>query len=736
MTGLDDEELDGDQTVVITLNVTSGEEIYNIVTDFRVVNIDDDALVGDLGLAFTRRLMESEPARRRLATTVVTDCQTTEAGGACQHELNFASWVSTWLNAVVTMRSLTPSEGTVAVATYTFTAAGTFVVDVTGANDDIDDGDQTYLIEIQFTINCKPSAGNCLNSNTMSTYTFDPNFVQFTNTRDVDIVQVAPWTGMTSEAGVSQSFDIKLTSEPISAVTISVVSLDITEGKPNLAALTFTASNWQIVQQVAVVGQNDYVYDLDIDYQVMIGPSTSSDPVYSNQFGVTHDLQNQDDDMYSVQVDWTAQNGTNQKNGTTSELGETTTYTVRLGSEPKEATVISVFSRNRLVGQASPSILVLTSDNWKSGKEIKVTGRNDGLAGVAVAGADGSRIPGNTDYQLEITPIIGDTEYGKLVPTVYQTITSIDDPVNMLNINFNATTCTLEESGMNCVLKFQLSYWYNATTYPFTNPFNKAKVMASTGDSTEAKLLEDGIAKDSTEMLFDNTNWNTPAYLTILAVNDFLIDGNVAVNINLEAEVFSLGRSSWVVQPSNMPATIACTNMDDDVAELLVVPHDGVPCTKTSESDLESNRGCVFDVSLKSQPQAGTSVEVVIGTTDPAEGAATIPATGTMVFTTANWMTPQVMKVQGTEDVCGNLAAPCYEGGAETYTGYAIYLNPTNSADPHWTGADKWLWMAMENEDNDDAALNLKQNGAQVSGVLSPVDELGATSAFTVALQV
>jgi hypothetical protein len=728
MTGLNDDDLDGDQTVVITLNITSGDDYYNKITDFRLVNVDDDALVANLGLVFEfdRRLTEGEPARRRLATTV-SACQTTEAGGVCQTNLVFGVWMSSWMNCVVTVRSLTPSEGTVAVATYTFTGPETFVIDVTGANDYIADGDQTYLIETQYTLNCQPSAGNCLNSNTLSTYTFAPNFIQFTNTDDdvagVDVAQVAPWTGMTSEAGVSQSYDIKLTSEPTSAVTISIVSLDSTEGQPSLDTLTFTASNWQTAQRVAVVGQNDDVYDLDIDYNVMVGPSTSSDDGYSNKFGTTHTLQNLDDDMYSLHVDWTAKNGTKEENAKTSGLGQTTTYTIRLGSEPKASTIITAFSKDGAEAEVSPSIIVLAADNWKEGKEITVTGKNEGSP------------EGDVMYQLEITPIIGDAEYQNLVPAVYKTLINYDDPVNLLTIDFNSTTCTLKETGMNCVLKFQLSYWYDAMTYPFTNPFYKVKVTASTGDSTEAKLLEDGLAKDSTEMLFDSTNWNTPTYLTILAVDDFLVDGDIAFNVDLEAEIYSAGRSSWMVQPSKMPSAIACTNMDNDVAELLIVPSDGVACTTTSESDLGSNGGCVFDVSLKSQPLAGTSVEVVITSSDVSEGTATTPATGTMVFTTANWMTPQEMKVQGTEDVCGVPATPCYEGGPGTFEAYTINLD-ANSADPNWVAMSNFV-MSMQNEDNDNVALDIKQNGVLISGgtPLAPVDELGATSTFTVVLQ-
>jgi hypothetical protein len=726
MTGLNDDLLDGDQECVITFDVSaveSGEAYYNnVVWSFRVVNLDDDKLLADLGLVFDRQRKLGDDVSRRLGTAV-QDCSTTEAGDTCTYNYPVTAFMSNWLNMIVTFGSEDTTEGTIASAqqSITFTATGSANVVTTGVNDDVDDGDQTYLIKYVVTINCKPSAGNCLDSNTVSSYTFNANYLQYLNTDDdtagINVAQVTPWTGVTSEQGASVAYDIALTSEPTSDVTVSMVSLDTTEGQPDLSALIFTAANWNTPQRVTIEGQNDDVYDETIDYEVMVGPSTSDDVLYANAFSSTHALQNTDDDMYSLHVDWTAKNGTNEKDAKTSELGQTTTYTIRLGSEPKKSTVITAFSKDGSAAEVIPSIIVLAADNWNVGKEIIVTGKNDKSA------------YGDVQYELEVTPIIGDTEYGDAtkVPAQVVQLTNYEDPSDLLTININTTTCVLRESGTNCVLQFNLSYWYNAEVYPFTNAFDKVKVTARTSDPTEAKLLDGGIAKETVELLFHLANWNTSTHLTILAVDDFLVDGTQTFDISLEAEIFSAGRSSRMVERTNMPASISCTNQDDDVAELLIEPKDGISCTRTSESDVVASRGCTFAVGLKSQPAAGTNVEIIATSSNVAEGTATTPATRILTFTTANWMTAQELVVQGTED------SGAFEGGAGTFQDYNITLSAT-SADANWAAMANVVMM-MQNEDNDLAGLKVLQNGLSVSGALTPVDEMGATSVFTVSLE-
>ena len=79
------------------------------------------------------------------------------------------------------------------------------------------------------------------------------------------------------------TFTIKLTSQPLADVTVSVASSVSTEGTASPSTLTFTSGNWNTTQTVTVTGQNDTVTDGAVGYQINLGPAGSTDPVYNGK---------------------------------------------------------------------------------------------------------------------------------------------------------------------------------------------------------------------------------------------------------------------------------------------------------------------------------------------------------------------------------------------------------------------------------------------------------------------
>lgn len=84
----------------------------------------------------------------------------------------------------------------------------------------------------------------------------------------------------TTEAGVSSSFSVTLDSAPTATVSVPLSSSDTTEGLVSPETLTFTPSTWSIPQRVTVTGVDDCAPDGNVDYQLLIGPATSTDPAY------------------------------------------------------------------------------------------------------------------------------------------------------------------------------------------------------------------------------------------------------------------------------------------------------------------------------------------------------------------------------------------------------------------------------------------------------------------------
>lgn len=94
---------------------------------------------------------------------------------------------------------------------------------------------------------------------------------------------ILPLSGPTSEDGLTATFTIRLTSQPLATVTIPLSSSDTTEGVVNPAALNFTPLTWNIPQTVTITGVDDPNPDGSINYTILLGPSSSSDPLYHNQ---------------------------------------------------------------------------------------------------------------------------------------------------------------------------------------------------------------------------------------------------------------------------------------------------------------------------------------------------------------------------------------------------------------------------------------------------------------------
>jgi hypothetical protein len=109
---------------------------------------------------------------------------------------------------------------------------------------------------------------------------------------------VTPVSGLvTSEAGGTASFTVKLDSQPGASVTIPVSSSDATEGSVSTASLTFTAANWNIPQLVTVSSVDDVLVDGTIAYTIVLGASTSTDPDFAGINPADVSVSNLDNDV-------------------------------------------------------------------------------------------------------------------------------------------------------------------------------------------------------------------------------------------------------------------------------------------------------------------------------------------------------------------------------------------------------------------------------------------------------
>ena len=125
----------------------------------------------------------------------------------------------------------------------------------------------------------------------------------------------------TTESGGTVSFKIRLTSAPLSDVTINLKSDNESEGKVNPETLIFNKDNWDVYVSITVTGQdeqdNSSVADGTQNYSIVVDSIVSNDTKYEALSVNPVQLKNLDNEIADFKVDpspsWsgnTSENGT------------------------------------------------------------------------------------------------------------------------------------------------------------------------------------------------------------------------------------------------------------------------------------------------------------------------------------------------------------------------------------------------------------------------------------------
>ena len=213
---------------------------------------------------------------------------TTEAGGQVSFTVVLASQPA--FDVTIPFQSSDSTEGTVAATPIFFTPLNWSTpqtITVTGVNDAVDDGNISYSVVLGSANSSDPVYNG-----------LDPADVTLSNTDDdTSGVTVGPPSGTTTtESGGTVTFTLRLNSEPVSTVTISLSSTDTTEGVVSTASVIFTPSDWNVVRTVTVTGVDDTIYDGNILYTTTVAAATSADTLYNGINPPDVSLTNTDND--------------------------------------------------------------------------------------------------------------------------------------------------------------------------------------------------------------------------------------------------------------------------------------------------------------------------------------------------------------------------------------------------------------------------------------------------------
>ena len=473
-------------------------------------------------------------------------------------------------------------------------------------------------------------------------------------------ISVSEISGATAEDGTTATFTVVLDSAPSADVVIGISSDDTTEGIPDLSSLTFTTANWNTPQLVTVTGQSDVLVDGPIVYHIVTAAATSTDGNYNGLNASDVTVTNLDS---GTPPGFTITSISDN----VSESGTTATFKVSLDTQPTADVTINLTSSDTSEGTVSPASLTFTSANWSTKQTVTVTGVDDILE--------------DSDQNFTIitsAATSSDADYNGMDP-INVNVTCLDN--DSFGVQVSAVSGNTDETGTQRTFTVKLK----------SAPTADVTITVASSDTTEGTV-------DTSLLTFTTANLMTNQTVTITVQNDALQDGDQIYIIQLGTTSSTDGNYNGIDVTD-----ILLQNIDDDSV--------GINVSVISNAVNETGTTATATIVLTSQPSA--DVTIPISSNDTGEGSVDVSQ---LVFTSANWATPQVITLTGVDDALSD--------GNQTFK---IVTGSSTSSDGNYNGIDP---SDIDVQNNDDDSP-----GVVISAVTGhTTNEIGTQSTFTVNL--
>ncbi|MEP6516960.1 DUF4347 domain-containing protein [Microcoleus vaginatus] len=284
---------------------------------------------------------------------------------------------------------------------------------------------------------------------------------------------------------------------------------------------------------------------------------------------------------------------------TTTEVGGTATFTVKLNSQPTADVTIALRSDNLAEGTVSTNSLTFTTANYDQPQPITVSGVDDLVA------------DGPIPYKIVTAAGVStDVNYNNLDPEDV-TVTNSDNETPGITVNPTAGLTTGEDG----------------TKANFTVVLNTQPTADVTIGLNSDNVAEGTVSTNS--LTFTPVNWNIAQPVTVTGVEDSIADGDIDYKIVTAATVSTDANYS-----NKDVADVSITNKDDDTA--------GISITPTATTATEGGATGNYAIELTSQPIA----PVTINFNAPSE----INAIAPVIFDSTNWNVAKTVTVTATND--------------------------------------------------------------------------------------
>ena len=397
-------------------------------------------------------------------------------------------------------------------------------------------------------------------------------------------------TALTVLEGGNANYTVVLDSQPIAEVTVTISGHAGTDITLDETKLTFTAANWDVAQTVTVSAAADD--DAAADDAVTLSHAVSGTDEYLNVAAASVVVTVTEANIAGVSINPTA---------LTVIEGDTTgaSYTVVLDSQPTGDVTVTVNGHAGTDITFSATTLTFTAANWDVAQTVTVTAAADDDAAT------------NDSVTLSHT-VSGTGEYASVTAeSVTVTITEDDTA----GVSINPTALIVIEGDAT-----GSSYTVVLTTRPGAD----VTVTISGHAGTDITLSNDSLT-------FTAANWNSPQTVTVSAAQDH--DATTDPAVTLSHTVSGTNEYASVTADS-----VVVTITEDDTA--------GVSINPTALTVIEGDAtGSIYTVVLTTRPGADVTVTI-----SGADGTDINLSNDSLIFTAANWNSPQTVTVRAAQD--------------------------------------------------------------------------------------
>lgn len=590
------------EATVEPVTVTFTTDNWNVPVDVTIRGVDDEILDGSQGSEITVAVNSSSDAafaglasQTIMATTDDDDVagfelsesrlSVDEDGGTATFEVVLSSGPASAVALLIASNN--PALATVDLSSVVFTPTNwntPQLVTVTGIGNEVDDGGQAVGITVSVDDTQSDAGFDNLDDQVVTVTTIDNDSAGVTVSHDA-----AP---ATSESGSSAVIDVQLDSQPLADVILIVSSGNTNEATTDVQQLVFTASDWNQIQQVTVTGVDDSIDDGDQPVVISLSVDGASDAAYQSVTAATVDVTNEDDDTAGVTVSATDLQ--------TSESGTQDTVDVVLNTQPVTDVTIELTIDDPAQLTADVASIVFTAANWDQPQSVTLSAVDDSVVDGTVIVKMTASVTDDSDDEFRL---LADQVFDVQVDDDEQAGVQVELP----------DPFTLIEGGSSKTIDVRL------TSAPLTNVILNF-----------ASLDGDQFSVAPSEVTFTPETWDVSRSITVIAVDDQIVDGTRTGNLRIRFNDAS--DPAFSVLPDEQ---VSFQVQDNEVAGVGVTPDSDLQLT-------EGSAGQPLQLVLDHQPLTNVVLRI-----ESADATVAVVDQPSVVFTPSNWNVPQSVDVSG-----------------------------------------------------------------------------------------